>query len=238
MQADSALVTEVIPGNMAHTSGTQDAWDRVVLHATVSECVDGGAHNTGVYFQSPNAGGLAQYVTDPSATVQCREETTVCWHAPPNERSVGIEMCDPQTGDPARWADPAHAAMLKRTAALVADICHRRGIPLVRLSVADLRAGKRGICGHIDVAQAFGQSNHTDPEHAGAFPWDHFMSLLTDSGVLTMDAEVKQAFADLTTQINKLGALLEGKAKDDDPTHVALFDLDAKLNRLLTKAGA
>lgn len=45
----------------------------------------------------------------------------------------------------------------------------RWGIPLVKLSAAEVRAGKAGVCGHIEISYAWGETDHTDP---GAFPYD------------------------------------------------------------------
>jgi hypothetical protein len=48
--------------------------------------------------------------------------------------------------------------------------------------VADVKAGKRGICGHREVSLAFGQSSHIDPyacdSCSGDFPWGQFMDMV------------------------------------------------------------
>lgn len=51
-----------------------------------------------------------------------------------------------------------------------ADINRRYNIPLVKLTVAQVRAKKRGFCGHLEISKAFGEVNHTDP--GAGFPWD------------------------------------------------------------------
>jgi hypothetical protein len=53
--------------------------------------------------------------------------------------------------------------MLRRAAWLTAELCLAYDLPLVLLTPADLRAGKRGIATHAAVTAAFGQSTHTDP---------------------------------------------------------------------------
>lgn len=173
----STLAAAYIPGDPAHTSGRQSVCNRVVIHGTVSPTVVGGARATASYFQSPGAGGLAHYVVDPAEIIACAQEETVCWHAPPNQDSIGIELCDPVDADPARWADSAHQAMLVLAAKLTVDICHRWSVPTVQIDVAGLLAGQRGICGHVDVAQAWHQSDHHDP--GAGFPWAQFMALMT-----------------------------------------------------------
>ena len=187
----------LIPGYSGHTSGTQTAVNRIVIHATVSPCVKGGARNVAKYFQSADAGGSAHYVVDPGEIIRCYAETTVTWHAPPNTGSIGIELCDPQKGTAARWADADHEAMLRLAAKLVREVAARWNVPLKRLSVADLKAGKRGICGHVDVANAWHKTDHGDPDIAGPFPWTHFMQLVTQE---ELDMDANEVFAAVWTK--------------------------------------
>jgi N-acetyl-anhydromuramyl-L-alanine amidase AmpD len=165
-----------VPGTASHTSGRQSSVSRIVMHGTVSPCVRGGARSVARYFQSPKAGGSAHYTVDPGEVIRSYAEDVVCWHAPPNRGSIGVELCDPQKGAASRWQDADHQAMLALAAQLVREIADRWDVPLVRLSPADLRAGKRGITGHVDVAKAFGQTDHSDP--GTGFPWGQFMTLL------------------------------------------------------------
>ncbi|MGI5493780.1 peptidoglycan recognition protein family protein [Microtetraspora malaysiensis] len=158
--------------------GRQAQVTRIVIHATVSPCVRGGAQAVARYFQSRGAGGSAHYVVDPGEVVRCVTEDVVAYHAPPNTGTIGVELCDPQKGPASRWKDDDHEAMLVRAARLVRQIAARWDVPLRRLSVAEVRAGKRGICGHVDVSKAFGQTDHTDP--GDGFPWNRFMELVLD----------------------------------------------------------
>jgi N-acetyl-anhydromuramyl-L-alanine amidase AmpD len=176
---ESPHAAAYIQGDLDHTSGSQADITRIVVHCTVSPTKVGGARGNASYFQSPGAGGLAHYVVDPGEVVQCAPENTVCWHAPFNERSIGVELCDPQAGDPGRWQDADHQAMLARAADLIRDIAARWSVPLAFVDAAGLRAGQRGITGHTHVSQAFNQSTHTDP--GDAFPWPQFMALLNGS---------------------------------------------------------
>ena len=162
-----------IEGDQAHTSGANGTVTRVVLHATVSPCVRGGARSVARYFQSSSASGLAHYIVDPGEIVQSCHEDVACWHAPPNKGSIGVELCDPQTGSIDRWYDQDHRDMLQRAAVLVADICQRRSLPITYLNIGDLLAGRRGITLHDTVSKAFRQSTHTDP--GAGFPLAHVL---------------------------------------------------------------
>src|SRR5690242_9963958 len=96
---------------------------RIVLHSTVSPCVPGGARAIAGYFRSPTAGGSAHYVVDPAEVVQVVYDSTVAYHAPPNQHSLGIEMCDmPDAKSKLRWRDQRHRAMLDRVAHLTAQL--------------------------------------------------------------------------------------------------------------------
>lgn len=152
-----------VPGYAGHTSGPNGTVTRVVLHATVSPCIIGGARSVADYFTRSTAGGLAHYVVDPTQIVQCADEAQQTWGAPPNQGSIHVEMCDPQTGNPQRWSDPLHQSMLAIAVPLVRDICVRHGLPLAYVDATQLKAGGRGITTHADVSAAWRQTDHTDP---------------------------------------------------------------------------
>ena len=157
--------------------GKQISVKRIVIHGTVSPCVKGGARGVADDFHRTTRDASAHYVVDPGQIVQCLTEQTIGFHAPPNTGSIGIELCDPQRGSSARWRDANHEAMLDLAAQLVREVAARWKVPLVKLSAGDLRAGRHGICGHVDVSHAFHRTDHIDP--GTAFPWVHFMSLVT-----------------------------------------------------------
>lgn len=168
-----------IQGNQSHTSGPNGKVTRVVIHATVSPCKIGGARGNAKYFQSSGAGGLAHFVVDPAEIVQCCREDIACWHAPPNQGSIGVELCDPQTGSAARWGDKNHTAMVKLAARLVADLCNRHDVPKFFVDGAALRAGAHGITTHHEVVQAWHRSDHTDP--GPGFPMGQFIALVHEA---------------------------------------------------------
>jgi N-acetyl-anhydromuramyl-L-alanine amidase AmpD len=174
---ESPLAAAYIQGDLDHTSGSQSSVTRIVMHCTVSPTQAGGARANARYFQSPGAGGLAHYVVDPTETIQCAPESTVVWAAPPNDGSIHIELTDPQVGDPARWDDADHQAMLARAVDLARDIAARWQVPLVFVDTTGLLAGIQGVTGHVHVAQAWHQSDHTDP--GDAFPWPTFTAALS-----------------------------------------------------------
>lgn len=182
-------------GPPAHDSGDGNKPIlRVVIHSTVSPCEPGGARQIATYFRTPAAGGSAHYVVDPEETIQAAYDSVVCWHAPPNSHTIGIEMCDmpgPVPDEPKgtarwkalkrswRWAKPNQQKMLARTARLTARLCLAYDIPIEFLGVRDLRhAGSmraRGITTHANTSLAYHQSTHWDP---GFWPRQQFMLMV------------------------------------------------------------
>jgi hypothetical protein len=73
----------------------------------------------------------------------------------------------------ARWTRAewlAHPGTLENTARWLADRSKARGIPLVKLSPADVAAGKWGVIGHVDWTVGMKDGTHTDP--GPNYPWD------------------------------------------------------------------
>jgi hypothetical protein len=72
----------------------------------------------------------------------------------------------------AKWTRPdwlARPGLLENCAAWLAERSRARGIPLVKLSTADVLAGKSGVIGHVDWTRT-GDGTHTDP--GTGFPFD------------------------------------------------------------------
>jgi N-acetylmuramoyl-L-alanine amidase CwlA len=176
-----------------HGASNNKPISRIVIHCTVSPCVPGGARNVARMFRTTTRPASAHYVVDPNEAVQVVFDSVVAYHAPPNQHALGIELCDMQSGPGSRWQDGNHKAMLARAAPLVAGLCAAYGVPMVKLSPADLKAGKRGICGHIDVSHAWGQTTHVDPEATPGFPWASFMDQIRAAARAPQEDEMQEA---------------------------------------------
>lgn len=168
-------------GPVSHSSGTGNLpIHRIVVHCTAGTDA-GNALGTAAYFRSSAATGSAHAVTDPNKTVICATDDVVCWHAPPNPHSLGIEIeCSLANNGQGHWSLPSHVTMMHHAAKWTAEKCKLHGIPVHRLTVAELQKNPNalGICGHVDVTNAFHQSTHTDP--GPYFPWAQFMGWVQD----------------------------------------------------------
>jgi hypothetical protein len=76
--------------------------------------------------------------------------------------------------------DEFSVEVLKRTARLVAYLCHRWGLPVNFVDAAGLRAGHAGVTTHAEVTKAFGKSTHTDP--GKGFPMGRFLDMVRERG--------------------------------------------------------
>lgn len=182
----------VIDGSPAKHSGLTGnrPIKRIVIHSAVMPCEPGRARQLARMNSEGLGGGSWHYAVDPEETFQTSYDSVVCWHAPPNPHTLGIEMADNPRPWPTgkrtqtwwnklkkvwRWADKNHQAMLRRTARLVAELCEVHDVPVKLLSVAACRRDEHGIATHNTVSKAFKQSTHWDP---GAWPYAYFMMLV------------------------------------------------------------
>jgi len=156
--------------------------DLVVIHAMEAPEKPTTAENVAAWFAGPSSPmASAHYCVDEDSIVQTVREEDVAWHAPgANRNGIGIEHAGFAKQSVEDWADPFSLAMLARSARLVAGICKRWSIPVVRLRAEDLKANKRGICGHIDCTNAFAnKKKHWDP--GPNFPWDSYIAQIQEA---------------------------------------------------------
>ena len=143
--------------------GARTVTQMIVIHATQNTA---SAENEAAYASRRTDGVSAHFYTDGDSTVQALDTVTVAYgcHPTGNSRSVQFELC----GLSGKISD----ATMRQAAPIVARACAEFGVPLVKVTPAQLRQGVRGICGHRDVTQAWQEGDHTDPE---PFPWTTFI---------------------------------------------------------------
>lgn len=162
------------------TPASRTAVDLVVIHTAEAHERPQTAENVAAFFAAPwSSRASAHYTVDADSAVQSVHEKDVAWHAgPANGYSIGVEHAGFAKQTPAEWGDEYSQAMLERSAALVADVCKRYGIPVRKVSAEDLKAGgarRRGICGHLDVTNGLtGGRGHWDP--GPNFPWADYLA--------------------------------------------------------------
>lgn len=87
-----------------------------------------------------------------------------------NAHGFHLEMCKP--------GGSVAAATITNTARITRVLCDLAGIPRVKLSPAEVAAGKSGVCGHYDITVGLGVGSHTDP--GKNFGWTDFMRQVND----------------------------------------------------------
>lgn len=172
------------------TPGDNKPIKRIVIHSAVCPCGKGWARKIARLFSTGAVKGSAHYVVDPYETVQAAYDSVICWHAPPNGGSLGVEMTDypgPVPDDKPwtaaykaarrawRWRKAEQKLMLQQTAKLVGQLCAYYRVPPEYVGVRGLKAGKRGVTTHNAVSSAFKQSTHWDP---GFWPRRRFMKMV------------------------------------------------------------
>lgn len=163
----------------------------IVIHATdgsegLRSAEDGASYDT-----RRTDGTSTHFFCDQDTTVQCVRTTDQAHAAYPagNVRGVHFELCGRASQSLAQWDDAASNGTIRQAARIVARVAAKHGIPVRRLTSAQVRAGMKGICGHVNITEAFGESDHTDP--GSGFPWDEFLGLVqAESGDSVSSADV------------------------------------------------
>ena len=161
----------------ARNQGGRQTPKAIVMHGTVSSDNAGTARNIARWWNGAGSPmSSCHYVVDPKEVIQCVGDHSIAYHCGYNTGSIGVELCDEQTGPASRWRDADSKAIIARAARLVAELCLAYDIEPVRPSIADLkRKGPHGIYGHNDSRLAFGHTTHTDPRD---FDWRNFLRLV------------------------------------------------------------
>jgi hypothetical protein len=164
-----------------YTPATRTMIDLVVIHTMENTETPGQAMNVANWFANkyapkfPSPKASCHYCIDDEHIVQCVLERDVAWHADAaNRTGIGLEHSGRAAQSLTDWNDAYSAKQLQLSSGLVADICKRYQIPVVWLTATDLRAGKRGITGHVNVTQAYKLGNHVDP--GPNFPIDAYLA--------------------------------------------------------------
>ena len=151
--------------------------DLIVIHTMEMDEKGETAEHCAQWFRNPAAKVSAHYCVDADSIVKCVRDQDIAWHAPgANHDGIGIEHAGRAKQTGRDWSDDYSAAMLERSAALVAELCRKYALPVTWLYAVDLRAGKRGITTHKAVSDAFKRSSHWDP--GTGFPVERYLGLV------------------------------------------------------------
>lgn len=150
--------------------------DVIVIHTMESPEKPTTAEAVAKWFAGKTAPQAStHYNFDSNSVVRSVYDHDVAWCAPGvNHNGLHFEHAGRASQNWRGWADPFSTKMLLLSAELAAQKCKRYGIPVRRLTPAQLRAGQRGICGHVDATRAWpNKGSHTDP--GKDFPWARYL---------------------------------------------------------------
>lgn len=139
-------------------------------------------------------------------TIRSNDDEYVSWSAGPTGNSRGLHCS--AIGYAARdrngWL--RRPKQIEQMARWAAHCSKEYGLPLVKLSAEDVRAGKRGFCGHAEVSIAWHEVNHMDP--GAGFPWDVVLNRATDIRDDKVKSQPKKAGNGMSTD-EKVTLILE-----------------------------
>ncbi|MEU4703291.1 peptidoglycan recognition protein family protein [Nonomuraea dietziae] len=165
-----------IPARHFH-SGRAAAVRVIVVHTMESPEGATTAEDVARYFSRLPAGrpASAHLCVDNNSTVRCVSDSNTAFAAPgANADGLHIELAGRAGQTSTQWEDAYSSALLDNAARNVATWCKKYNIPARRITRAQLRAGHKGICGHVDVSAVYRRSDHWDP--GPNFPWDRFIN--------------------------------------------------------------
>jgi len=164
----------------AHDSGPRplSAIELFVVHDMEVALYDQAAEAVGRFFESGGAQASTHYgIDDNSIQMYLASLAIIPWGAPhANLNGIHYELMGKAAWTHDQWMK--HKGTLDRAAWLLAkNWTYLRGkgvgVPLRKLTDAELKAGKKGITTHRQVARVFG-GTHTDP--GSNFPMDWLVS--------------------------------------------------------------
>lgn len=177
----------------------------IIIHTT-----EGGYEGAIGWMEGQRNGSYHRLVSLDGRETWLVPEDKQSWSAMATGNRIGLHLSHEGYARFTRAEWLAKGASLERAAQRIAAWHKAYGIPLVRISAADLKAGKRGIAGHADVSTAWRETNHTDP--GGGYPYDVVIARAkeivagpTSGGNTMADEYAKDARAQLTgsTQLGK-----------------------------------
>lgn len=147
----------------------------IVIHDMEAVESDSTAENVAHYFATTNTKASAHICVDNNSIIQCVRDRDVAYAAPGcNSDGIQIELAGYGNQSESQWKDFYGIALLALASDAVAQYAIKYDIPLVHLTNAQLKAGKKGIIGHYQASAVYKKSDHSDP--GSAFPWQYFLA--------------------------------------------------------------
>jgi len=165
---------EYIPAKYQKKWNTPRTVNWIVIHDMEAPESEGRARACAKYFQNPPRMGSSHVTVDDKEVIQCvRDNNEAAGAVGANKRGIHIEIPGIATQTEADWGDVYSTAAIEVASDVAAQYCLKFEIPVKHLSNEELRAGEKGIVGHVQVSAVFPGTGHFDP--GPSFPWEHFI---------------------------------------------------------------
>jgi hypothetical protein len=135
------------------------------------------AAELGAYFAKASVQASSHVGIDDGAIEQYVDYGQEAWTVRSgNPISDNAELCGFAAWTRDQWLTQ-HQGMLRLAATWIRDRCTAHGIPIRKLTPAQVAAGQAGVCGHVDWTLGMHDGTHTDP--GPGFPWDVVIAMAT-----------------------------------------------------------
>ncbi len=182
----------------------------LVVHVNVGPEQQKQARAVANYNARPDiVGGYHEIIDDAEMVTTAHDDEEVNG-AGMNGNRYGLHYCLIGYADqlPAQWQDAYSQAELATLTKRLRAKCVEHGIPPVLLSPTDLRNGRKGICGHVTLRDAFpADTTHYDP--GPGFPWAQLIAAVRattgDDDLPLNDADKKWIFDTMLAMLRSEG---------------------------------
>lgn len=131
------------------------------------------------FLANPNTQASYTTVVDAAGrTGRSNDDEFAPWAAGTTANSRGLHLCVMGWAKQPRSEWLSRTGQMHSTARILAWNNALYGIPLQFIGPKQLRNRERGVCGHVHVAQAWGETDHTDP--GPEYPFDVVISMAKD----------------------------------------------------------
>mgnify|MGYP002759065924 CR=1 FL=1 len=182
------------------------------------------------YQQQPAAAGSYHIVIDrEGVTARENDDSYRPWAAGTTGNILGYHFSLAGQAAYSRSAWLARPKQLDKLAVILAAYSRAYGIPLIRRSADEVRAGKWGLCGHAEISAAWHEVDHTDP--GVNFPFD---TVIARANEIARAATPPRKEPDMSEQLQSRYVAATGQRSEyRDTAEGYILQNDAKLTRLL-----